>query len=185
VHILVVHLLQPPHDAPRAVLRARLLAAGLRHLGAPAHALDTLRHETLGRPRLAAPLELSLSYCEGHALCALSAQGAVGVDVERIEAAPPGRTDLYLSAAERRACAGDPRSLLALWTQKEAVAKAAGIGGLRRLDQVRLQDSRAVVGAEVWHLLRLDVGADALAHLACREPSPSIERLRLDAKTLL
>lgn len=185
VRITVLDLSEVPREAPREAIRQRLLGAGLRQLGQAADVLAVLHRDPLGRPAPNPPLHVSLSYTAGRALCALSADGAVGIDVEALDAEPPGRTGLYLSARERLAAGTDPPARLALWTQKEAVAKAAGIGGLRRLGHVGIDGDRAQVGARIWHTRRLELGPGFVAHLACGDPAPRIELLRLAPGTLL
>ena len=130
-------------DAARR--RDRLLAAALHRwvlsqaLGlAPDH-LPLYRSHT-GQPRLAWPgLHTSLAHCDGMVAVALCEGGPVGVDVERNDTASlhPIR-DLVCAPGEAEALAtpageADAR-LLALWTRKEAVLKALGLGLARPMD---------------------------------------------------
>ena len=66
----------------RSLIGSRLLAHGLRRLGFEGDVLATLRYPTQSRPTLALAVDFSLSHCEGRVVCALSTQGAVGIDVE-------------------------------------------------------------------------------------------------------
>ncbi len=79
-------------------------------------------------------LEFNLSHAEDVALLAVTVTRQVGIDLERID---PGRADALgpavLTERERRALATLPAprhlaALFRLWTRKEAVLKAAGLG---------------------------------------------------------
>ncbi|MEO0034499.1 MAG: hypothetical protein RLZZ501_522 [Pseudomonadota bacterium] len=111
---------------------ARLLALGLLPAGAWQIATDPD-----GRPRLVdgtgrAGPDLSFSHRDGWVAAAVAARGRVGIDLETPR---PGRDPLafarvWLSPPEIAlvAAEGEP-ALLALWTMREALAKAGG-GGL-------------------------------------------------------
>jgi 4'-phosphopantetheinyl transferase len=81
-----------------------------------------------------APVAISLSHCDGAAVCAVAPEGVeLGCDLEMIE---PGRdaflTD-YFTVEEQaliaRACAADRPQLFALlWSAKESALKALGTG---------------------------------------------------------
>jgi 4'-phosphopantetheinyl transferase len=116
----------------------------------------------------------SSSHCPGRVVCAMSRITPVGVDVEPLDASPPGRTSLYLNPGERAAAGGDPHRLLWLWTRKEAVAKAAGRRGLRMLGQIDVRADLVDCEGKRWHLLPLDLGPGFVAHLACAAPAPPV-----------
>jgi 4'-phosphopantetheinyl transferase len=81
-------------------------------------------------------LRFSISHADGVALCAVAAACDVGADVESLRNIGPdplGVADTVCSRRERcalralPACARGER-LLSIWTVKEAVAKATGLG---------------------------------------------------------
>jgi 4'-phosphopantetheinyl transferase len=128
----------------RAAARALLLAAASEMLGvAP---LDIqVAHEVSGRPRLAgagSDLYVSVSHTRGIAAVALSALDTVGVDVEALRPLPAVElAERWLAPAEAawvrsREPDGQVGGFLRLWTAKEAIGKALGVGlrgaGLRR-----------------------------------------------------
>jgi 4'-phosphopantetheinyl transferase len=89
-----------------------------------------------GKPELpGSPLRAGLAHTAGIALVAVASGREVGVDVERLRA---GRDSWSLTAhaltdAERRALRAAPPSRRAdaftsIWTRKEAILKAAGVG---------------------------------------------------------
>jgi 4'-phosphopantetheinyl transferase len=97
-----------------------------------------LVYEESGRPRIdGAVVQISLTHCYGLGACAVSAVGdtaPIGIDAEQLSAGSRvwEVRDLGLNAAEQ-SWAGfleEERNarLVALWTAKEAVLKAIGIG---------------------------------------------------------
>ena len=81
-----------------------------------------------------APVTISLSHCDGIAVCAVAPSSvALGCDLEIIELRSECFTADYLTAEEvrlvARACADDrPRLLTLLWSGKECALKALRVG---------------------------------------------------------
>ncbi|MFE9427089.1 4'-phosphopantetheinyl transferase family protein [Kitasatospora sp. NPDC006697] len=141
---VLVHLVATGADA-RAEARELALWAAAGLVGAGPGAV-TLGHEVGGRPVLGGAAEgvwVSVSHGRGVAAVALSRRWAVGVDVEsvrRVPAVPLARSWYAAEEVawlEQRAEEGRQRDFFWLWTRKEAVGKALGLGlrdgGTRRL----------------------------------------------------
>jgi 4'-phosphopantetheinyl transferase len=82
---------------------------------------------------------LSCASSEGLMVVALSAQPAIGVDVEAVSSRPVDLIGTLLAPEERRALAAVPdiSRMLAfhkIWTRKEAAVKASGLGLTLALD---------------------------------------------------
>ncbi|TDU28950.1 4'-phosphopantetheinyl transferase [Panacagrimonas perspica] len=169
----------------RSLLGSRLLQAGLRRIGAPAETFASRDYPASAKPRLESPYEFSLAHCEGRVACAVARGSPVGIDVERLGTLTTGTSSLYLSPAESAWAGADPARFYALWTRKEAVAKAAGLRGLRDLRAVEVDGARARVDGHTWHTTVLDAGPGFVAHLACAFADPIVEVERLTAETLL
>ena len=147
-------------DAParhRSLLGSRLLRDGLRLLGFPADSLAGLRYAAHGKPSLDLPVEFSLAHCVGRIVCAISTTGPIGVDVEPIGTLGAAEFRNYLSEEERAWAGDDPERFCALWTQKEAIVKAAGTRGIAAMRDVRIAD---------WHTAPIFVGRGYCAHVA-------------------
>lgn len=69
----------------------------------------------------------SLSHSGGLALCALSDNGPVGVDIEVVRTRRPGLFDCVLSSAERAAFDGTWEDFYRIWTLKESWCKREDI----------------------------------------------------------
>ena len=174
----------PPHGGGEWV-RATLGAA----LAVQPAALPITR-DAHGKPRLGGALcdwHFNLSHSGGWALLALAHGVAVGVDLEL-----PRPRQRFMALAQRHFSAGEVAALwacpeperlhmfYALWTAKEAVLKAAGVGiahGLARaamrLDGGRWRPSRfgsALGPARTWHLQALALPAPQVGHLAWSGP---------------
>lgn len=117
--------------------------------GRPAATLAFLRPAGQ-RPRLAiSEAAFSLSHAEGMAAVAICAEGPVGIDVERAGRhglIDPGIIRLSCSTPEIQQLeslppAGRAHLFLRLWTAKEAVAKAEGLGLALPFPSIHLADT--------------------------------------------
>jgi 4'-phosphopantetheinyl transferase len=98
----------------------------------------------------ASPMRFSFSRADGIAVCALSAGDPVGVSVEsvrRVGPDPLGVSAAICSGREREMLAATPPSgrpwrLLVMWTLKEAIAKAVGLGLRFPLQRITIGDTR-------------------------------------------
>ena len=126
--------------ATRVALR-QLLAERLR---IPVQAV-ALQIDAFGKPRLAhgEKLFFNLSHSGNHALIALSVEQPVGVDIEAASgAATAPLADAALTQEERRYCHQQPnkeaaaQAFFRVWSGKEAVLKALGLGIAHHLQSV-------------------------------------------------
>ncbi|HEY1750199.1 MAG TPA: 4'-phosphopantetheinyl transferase superfamily protein [Caulobacteraceae bacterium] len=131
--------------AGRALLAQVAAAAGLQGAGAHLHIGEH------GKPRFAAQTApfVSVSHCAGWVAVAAGVSAEIGVDVEARRPLPEidGLSHSVMSPGERArlARASDPvDEFLRLWTRKEAVVKALGVGIDHRFQQVDVSDARRV-----------------------------------------
>ncbi len=122
-----------------------------------------LRVSTFGRPEIVAPqsareLRFSVAHSDGLVLCAVTRGAAIGADVESLGAAGPDplavakvvcsgseRAVLRRAAPERRA-----EHLIAMWTIKEALAKAVGLGASLPFDSIWIAPRSDGTAAVRW-----------------------------------
>ena len=112
--------------AAHGLLRLRLAV----HLGRAARDLS-FADEPGGRPRLtdAPRTGFSLSHTRGLVAVAVCDGADIGVDAEADSALPPGQGTLHPEEERALAALPSPAPAFArLWTRKEAVAKALGLG---------------------------------------------------------
>ena len=178
----------PAHDGWSWV-RATLGAA----LAMDAAALPIVR-EARGKPRFDGTLRdwhFSLSHSRGHALLALARDQALGVDLESPRPRPHllALAQRFFTPIETETLRNLPEehrlhAFYALWTAKEAVLKAAGVGIGYGLAQVGMvwhgqgwtagHFAGALAPATAWQLRRLDLPGPLLGHLAWRGPHRSV-----------
>ncbi len=129
---------------PRQQARALLVDAVAGLLELPSSAIE-LAYEPAGRPYLtgaASGLHVGLSHTRGWVALAATGLGPVGVDIEVVRPLPTVALARRWLRPEEASWVSDrpadqqTRAFLQLWTYKEAIGKAAGVGlrggGLRR-----------------------------------------------------
>ena len=107
-----------------------------------------LERDEKGCPRLPRkPYATSLSHGGEYVAIGVSASGPIGVDIEPTDraGAMPEICRSLLHPDDREASgSADPAALLALWTRKEAVLKAAGIGLERDMNGFAVPDGVSI-----------------------------------------
>lgn len=130
----------------------RLLAAAAGHDGWPIDlAALTRRDGQLAMPDGPA---ISLSHAGDYAVCAVTGGGAIGVDIERIRPLRTLRVLRLLSLKENAAAERDPAMFFVSWTAREAVIKATGEVGPRRLAAVQVEADTAWLDDRAFRLSR-------------------------------
>lgn len=167
---------QDPTARRHSLLGSRLLAEGLRRMGHAGNPLASLRYPARSRPTLDLPLDFSVSHCEGLVLCALSTDGPIGIDAEKLGALQAEEFRLYLNAAERAWSGRSSRRFYSVWTRKEAVVKAAGSHGLPDMAGVDTTPARhsAMFQGRLWRTQQVPVGPSHVAHLALADETSSL-----------
>jgi len=181
----VLARLRPP-AAQLDYLAAHVLARGmLAEVSGSEPAGIELRCPPGGSPEWAAPADalpraFSISHADGIALCAVASGCRVGADVESLRNFGPDPLDVaevVCSTAEKERLGALPATaraeyLLHLWTVKEAVAKAMGLGFRLPFDRITVQptgDGAALHFAEPMAGASSHTAAHELP--ACDDPS--------------
>ncbi|SDG00411.1 4'-phosphopantetheinyl transferase family protein [Desulfovibrio legallii] len=172
--------------------RLRALAAGLllrRVLGVRAD--DALTLNPWGKPRLCRPggPGFSLSHAGAYAVLAVG-RPPLGVDVEPRPALGSPLPLRGLHPAERLALARSSRPAncwLRLWTGKESLLKAVGLGlwlNPESFSLLPLCDGPHPWGKRIWHLAWRELPGHVLA-VAARQPLTALRLTRLAPADLL
>ena len=173
-------------DAEAYLLGKLLLVEGLQRFGLDGLALfHQLQYTSFGRPYLTGPIDFNISHSGEYALCALSSQRRVGIDVEK---AGPVNLDHFrtqMTAAEWAQVSGDPdptRAFYDYWTRKEAAIKAHGQGLSLPLKEVAIGEGEVVMEGMAWPLYEIQLSSGYVCHLVTDvqvEPSDiQVERVR-------
>lgn len=155
-------------DAQARLFGRLLLGRGLGLLGHAAGRVAGLETSEFGQPRLSGGPCFSISHAGELAVCALCADGPVGMDVEERRPLDLADYRASLTRAEWDHVRADPDPsgrFLALWTAKESVLKALGTGLSTPLDQVEAGPGWAVAGGRRWRLKALGLDPGYICHL--------------------
>jgi len=133
------------------------------------------RFGTNGKPMVEFPvgIEVTLTHSGNWVLAAAGGQ-PLGIDMEVLRPLDwPSIARRFLTDADRAwldACAAQDRhhSFFRLWTWKEAVAKAIGVG-LPLFSDLPLPRDVVEIGGSVVSIARLDLPSPLIAHLAVAE----------------
>ena len=151
-----------------------LLGRALAALGQDPGRLAQLTRNPWGRPQLPGGPEFNLSHSGELVVCAVApATTALGVDVERIRPLDLADFRSCFLPGEWRQISADPDPLARfhwLWTAKESVAKAEGLGLHLPLTDIHLHPRQAWCRGRTWHLTPLLLAPQHPGHLACDRP---------------
>lgn len=169
---------------PRDRARALVSHAGLRlllgaYLDVPPEAV-AFEAGSSGKPRLAGveTVSFNLSHSGAYAAAAFSCGRELGIDIERIRPEIAWREigQRFFSEDERvwLDSNASPESFFRLWTAKEAVVKAAGMGLSLLLDRISV---RPGVDSPPWNLRELHLAAGYAGAVAFTGPPAEPEAL--------
>lgn len=181
-----------PADGRRFAVARGALRCILSAITFVAPAALTFDYDAHGKPSLAAgqttsAVEFNVSHAGDLALVAVSVGRAIGVDVERLR--PIEQMDDLVrqtfTARERAAFALIPldrrrRAFFEVWTRKEAMLKALGVGLSREPSTIDVWgDPDIQLGdpaeSALWTVLELDPGMDYVGALAVRARNVTVQ----------
>jgi 4'-phosphopantetheinyl transferase len=171
-----------------AAQRDRLALAYALHRLLLAHALGCeaddvpVTRDAAGCPRVPGTvLSTSLSHADGAVALAVSASGAVGIDIEwsARAAVMPEIADRICHPSDRAEMCGMPwaewnEALLSLWVRKEAFLKAAGVGLQQEMKSFAASRNATLPlpGGGTSRLRMLDAGPHWVAAVAAPPTAP-------------
>jgi 4'-phosphopantetheinyl transferase len=145
------------------VLRTKFGDAGMQKF----QSLGITRY---GRPFIPGGPEFSISHSGDAVVLAVTDSGAVGVDIERIRTVEIADYARYLPEVANLHEKYDAGQVTGMffdcWTQKEAVLKGAGKGLLAPLEQVAIQEGRALLQDTAWFIQKLPIAEGYCCHVA-------------------
>ena len=125
-----------------------------------------------GKPFIKGCPGFNISHSGEMVVLAITTNGAVGVDVEKVHYVKIN--DFAHSLPEvanlHEDNDADTRHFFDCWTQKEAVLKGSGKGLLAPLEHVTLQDNKAFFYGAVWFIKKLQLAAGYCCHIATDQP---------------
>jgi len=163
-------------DRQAKVLGYLLLREGLLNYGYTLKSDVFIDH--FGRPYVHHKVDFNISHTDGYVVCALTSQGRVGIDIEKIK--PIDFTNLKdcmnaLQWEKIKESNNIYASFFDFWTIKESALKADGRGLFLPLDKVVIHGNKVTLDGISWYLTRLDISPDSSCHLACDMKNKQLE----------
>ena len=124
--------------------------------------LEQLYTDTYGRPFISNEFDFNISHSSNLVLCAVSDRDKIGVDVEKLRPFDPSTIESFLLPEELNYLLRypSPRNFYDLWTKKESILKAKGLGlnvDLKRVRIDRMTGTILDLHNERWHYQRLRI----------------------------
>ena len=176
--------IRPRQSRLNSALGWQLLKFALHECGYSDFTLSQLLFDADRKPRWPRQdCDFNLSHSGSLVACALTKTGRVGVDIEVIR--PVQAAALLrriLSPREDTPAQTDDQTFFRLWTQKEAVIKAEGNGGVWDMRHVHLDGLTAGYKESRWYLYPLRLAAGCVAHVAgdIRDRSITIHQVSIE-----
>ena len=163
-------------DRQAKMLGYHLLREGLRGYGYALKSDVSVDH--FGRPYVDHGVDLNVSHSDGYVICALTSQGRIGIDIEKIK--PIDFTDFKncMSSAEWKKIKESKNmyaSFYDFWTIKESTLKADGRGLFLPLEKVETHENKVILDGRSWFLTKLDICPESSCHLACDLKNKQLE----------
>lgn len=164
-------------DAQLFVLGKLLVKEALLVLDHPQLTLDQLQTTSTGRPTFNSTLDFNISHAGDYVICAASAVCRVGVDIEQIKPLPLELYNRCWTSAEQNRLMSDKnlQTFYSLWTRKEAVLKADGMGLHDELHKIDVLQDILEFNTNTWYLQNLQLADDYIAHLATNRPQEPVK----------
>jgi 4'-phosphopantetheinyl transferase len=128
-----------------------------------------LRYTRNGKPHASGLPQFSIAHAGAWVLCAMSSEGAVGVDIEPLAARAALPRWLTVFDDQERAVARSTRAALSIWTTKEAALKAAG-ARFSELPRVRVRGRQVEFRGRRWHCRAPHIAPRTIARLVTERP---------------
>lgn len=138
-----------------------LLKIALLDFGYSNKILDEIKRSVNNRPFIDSEIDFNISHSGSYVICAISKNSKVGIDIEEIKIL----SDLneYIgcfSVSEWDHIAKSNiqlNSFYKMWTRKESLLKAVGIGLLENLDKINVLSDIIYYESNYWHLMNIGI----------------------------
>lgn len=180
--------IRPAAGRVNSALGWRLLRFALHDHGHTDFALSQLSFDGNGKPRWPHHAgDFNLSHTHALIACAVTDTGRVGIDCEHIRAIPTVQLLRRIASPREDVPANaDALTFFRLWTQKEAVIKAEGNGGVWDMTRVCLDGDDAYYRDTRWYVYPLKLaGDDYVAHVASDIPGRRVDVHEVTIERLL
>ncbi len=160
-------------DRIASLLGLRLLKMCAQDEGVKDFRLSDIQYPESGKPVWKSKdnhvFDFNISHSVNMAVVATSKTVQIGVDVEKIRDLKNLNFKMVLSTDELTQISETPELFFDIWSQKEAVVKAANTAGLARMRDVALNEGQAVLDGAMWYLKSSDLDDQYVVNLASSE----------------
>nr|WP_170971071.1 4'-phosphopantetheinyl transferase superfamily protein [Ilyomonas limi] len=128
-----------------------------------------MKYTGYGRPYLTNTPDFNISHSGCFAVCALSFQGKIGVDIEEMKPVSISDFREVFSAAEWNKIINSENSsywFYHYWTAKEAVIKADGGGLSLPLKYINIDNNKTKTGKKCWFIKNIAIHNNYMLHIA-------------------
>jgi 4'-phosphopantetheinyl transferase len=163
-------------DRQAKMLGCLLLDEGLRNYGFTFK--YDIHKDSFGRPYINEGIDFNISDSEGCVVCALTSQGRIGIDIEKIKPIDFADFRNCMSLEQWKQIEGSKNKYTSFydnWTIKESTLKADGRGLSLPLDKIEILGNKAMLDGKLWFLTKLNISSDFSCHLACDSKENQLE----------
>ena len=153
--------------------------SGLNHLS-----LQDIKKYKYGKPYISGFYHYNISHAGDYVVLVYS-DNSVGVDIEQIQKTDISHFQKVLSSDENQWIkdTGSMRRFYHVWTRKEAVVKAHGIGLNSRLNQIDTTTNPTFFDDQLFYHKEIDIDSDYVCHVASTSLIEEIEVKYVDFLT--
>jgi len=138
-----------------------LLSEGLKLYGYSPDSLNHLSYTGFGRPYLDnSGIDFNISHSGDYVICAITDQGRIGIDIEKIKPIDLFGFERYMTPPEWKAIreSAEPyHTFYSYWTKKESAMKAYGCGLSVPLDKILIDNDKAVFYSNFFYKNNMDM----------------------------
>lgn len=149
--------LRRPEDLNNSLLGMQLLKTGMNHLEFRGFCLSGVHYRANRKPHLSEAVDFSISHSGELVVCALTKNGRVGIDTEKLRPVSLHSFSRFLSASESHDSGNSSDAFIDLWTCKEATLKGCGDCRLDQLQDITISGDAARIGTRRFYLRRLEL----------------------------
>jgi 4'-phosphopantetheinyl transferase len=149
--------LRQPEDQYNSLLGMQLLKTGMNHLKFRGFHLSGVQYRANRKPHVSEAVDFSISHSGDMVVCALTKNGRIGIDTERLRPLSIRSFSRFLSASECLPPDDGSDAFIDLWTCKEAVLKGCGNCHLDQLKDITIAGDSARIGKRYFYLRRLEL----------------------------
>lgn len=163
-------------DAFNFVIGRLLLKTSLSNLGVPSN-IDEIKFHNSGKPFIN-NISFNISHTEGMVVCAITTQGEIGIDIEKIKPVNLSNFEAWFTKSEWTDIYNTSSPLHKFywyWTRKESIIKAMGVN-LSYLHQIEIDISQDFFteNGRKWWLYELDLTDDFTTALCTEKETQEV-----------